>query len=425
MLYLTPPYFLINGVSVFPDHENVIPDTKPLQFYYLPMMPHLTMIKDPSNNTSAPSLSLIEYTGSAGTGGFIDFDVNLGYDGDIDRVAGVVQRKLNLNHLPILTAVQPYIDGAVRLLILGAESAEPSSSTTAGPAGASGSSSTPVATATTTTAPPAGPQFVVKIENAAKPALYGDNQATFSVQLDQYGASILDKALRGEIVPVAVIYALQFLALRPAFHVHLTVDWNRVQTFLDSQYSGGFLFFSSSIEKSVDKLIEDKVINIQVDTTVTESDLGTGAMSDRDRAVAECYDLIKNTFFQSSLPPPNPLAPDDWSKADNEFMNISDMSMTGGAAGLASFSYKSEYLTRIDQKSLNFDMSERTAVLRTIYPQGHLSGMLGEISKDIDLTKFIIPVDIDNPFYQRRKVNVMSYADFGGDSIGSIDVNLN
>ena len=33
MLYLNPPYFLINGVSIFPDHAD------PLQFYYLPMMP--------------------------------------------------------------------------------------------------------------------------------------------------------------------------------------------------------------------------------------------------------------------------------------------------------------------------------------------------------------------------------------------------
>ena len=38
------------------------------------------------------------------------------------------------------------------------------------------------------------------------------------------------------------------------------------------------------------------------------------------------------------------------------------------------FSKKEVDLTRIDNKTLNVDISERTSVQRTIYPQGHLSG---------------------------------------------------
>ena len=60
---------------------------------------------------------------------------------------------------------------------------------------------------------------MIKVQNAAKPSLYGDNQASFSVQLDQYGATILEQALQGEMAPVAVIYSLDFIALRPAFNV--------------------------------------------------------------------------------------------------------------------------------------------------------------------------------------------------------------
>jgi hypothetical protein len=422
MLYLNPPYFVINGVSVFPDHQD------PLQFYYLPMMPHLTMVTDPSTNVSTPQIQLIEYEGSAGTGGFIDFDVNIGIDQSaLSEVANQIEHQLNLTSTPRLSPVT-FTDGAVKLLILGAQSADPS--TTPAPSGGGASGGTATATASpavqTVVAPPAsGPQFVVKVQNAAKPALYGDNQATFSVQLDQYGATIMEQALQGQLAPIAVIYSLQFLALRPAFHVHLTADWNRVQKYLDTQYSAGILFFSSDIEKSVNKLIEDKVINIQVDTLVTESDLGTGALSDRDRAVAECYELVKTNFFESSVPPPNPNAPDDWSKAMAAFDNVSDIALTGGMAAEACFSYKSVDLTRIDQKSLNFDVSERTAVLRTIYPQGHLSGLLSELTKKgISLSQFIERVDLDNPFFQRRKLSVLSYADFQDDSIASIDVNL-
>lgn len=413
MLYLNPPYFVIDGVSVFPDESD------PLQFYYLPMMPHFTMVTDPATNKQTPQLQLIEYEGAAGTGGFINFDVNLGIEdpSTLDDVGNEIQRQLNLASKPRLSPVT-FVDGSVKLLILGAQSPDPPSGS--GSASASSSSSTATAATPATT----GPQFVTKIQNAAKPALYGDNQATFSVQLDQYGATVLQNAMQGEMTPIAVIYSLQFLGLRPAFHVHLTADWNRVQTYLDDQYSGGFLFFSSDIEKTVDKLIEDQVINIQVDTFVTDSDLGATGTSDRDRATAECYELIKTNFFESSLQPPSPNQPDDWDKAANFFRNVSDIG-AGGAASEACFSYKHIDLSRTDQKSLDFNVSERTTVLRTIYPQGHLNGLLKELTQEgIGLDQFVVKVDIDSNFYQRRKVTVISHADFDGDQIGSIVVNL-
>ncbi len=352
MLYLNPPYFVINGVSVFPD------DTDKLQFYYLPMMPQLTMVTGASGKP-APQLQLIEYAGAAGTGGFLNFDVNLGVSSDaLGEVAQQIQRQLNLNGQVRLSPVI-FVNGTVKCILLGAESGDPAS-----PSG------------TVSTATPAGtsgqPKFVVKIQNAAKPALYGDNQATFSIQLDQYGATILDQGLRGQMAPVAVIYSLDFLGLRPAFNVRIMADWNRVQNYLDTQYSANVLFFSTDIEKSVDKLIESKVITIDESTYTTEGDLGAAVSSDRDRAVSECYELVKTNFFESSLQPPDPNKPDDWDKAQGAFRNISDMALTGGLAGVASFSYKKADLTRIDQKSLNFDVSERTTVQRTIYPQATL-----------------------------------------------------
>ena len=414
MLYLNPPYFLINGVSVFPD------DSDPLQFYYLPMMPHFTMAPGPGG-VSLPQLQLIEYTGSAGSGGFINFDVNLGISSsDLNAVAQQVQRQLNLNGQVRLSPVT-FVDGAVRLEILGAQTADSTPTT-----GQGGSSSTPSVATTTATSSTAGqPQFVIKIQNAAKPALYGDNQATFSVQLDQYGATLLDQALRGQLAPIGVIYSLSFLGLRPAFNVRITADWNRVQSYLDTQYSGGFLFFSTDIDKSVDKLIEDKVISIDESTYTTDSDLGTAAASDRDRAVAECYDLVKTNFFESSLAPPDPNKPDDWDKAEAAVRDISDLAVTGGAAAVACFSYKNTDLKQIDQKSLNFDVTERTTVQRTIYPQGHLNGLLNTLTQSgISPKQFIILADLDNPFFQKRSVTVTTSADFQADSIGSIDVNM-
>ena len=396
MLYLNSAYFVIDGISIFPDHAD------PLLFYYLPMMPKLSTAKDASG-ADMPVIQLIEYEGAAGTGGFIDFDVNIGVSDDaLNAVKQKLQQQAHLSDTPRLSPVT-FVDGTVRLLILGTDTGN----------------APPAASKPAASPPPSGvPQFVIKAQSAGKPSLYGDNQATFSVQLDQYGATVLEAALKGDLAPIAVVYSLDFVGLRPAFHVHLHVDWNRVQTHVDDTFHAGVLFFSSDIEKMVDKLIEDQVVTIDVDTFVTDEDGGKQVSGDRDRAVAEVYEMIKNTFFESSLPPPNPNQPDGWDRAMGAFQQVSAMALTGGWASVASFSKKSVDLTRIDQKVLDVNISERTAVQRTIYPQGHLSGLLQTLkTTGASADRFIIKVDLDNPWFQRRHVNVVSHADFDTDQI--------
>src|SRR5262249_58179009 len=107
----------------------------------------------------------------------------------------------------------PLLDGSVRMMLFGQESPAPPAS-----AGGAATSPPPAPPPAAGTAPP---KFVLRIDHAAKPALYGDNQAAFSVQLDQYGTAVLEQALKGEMAPVAVVYALDYLGLRPAFSVRL------------------------------------------------------------------------------------------------------------------------------------------------------------------------------------------------------------
>jgi hypothetical protein len=417
MIYLNPPYFLIDGVSIFPDHAD------PLQFYFLPMAPRLTLVPDPTTGAQDPSIQLIEYEGAAGTGGFINFDVNIGLDQDkLDDVTQKLQQAAHLDGTPILSPVT-FVDGSVKLLILGAETPAPGGTAGVG-TGASGASSSTAGAGSGSAGTPASPRFVIKMQGATKPALFGDNQATFSVQLDQYGATVLEAALKGAMAPIAVIYSLDFVALRPAFNVHLQVDWTRVQTHMDDSFHTGFLFFSSDIEKVVDKLIEDQVIVLQIDTFVTDAEGGKSLSDDRDRAVSEVYEMIKNTFFESSLPPPQPGQPDDWSKAEGAAQAVSAMALTGGAAALGCFSRKSVDMTRTDQKTLNVDISERTSVQRTIYPQGHLNGLLSTLEQGQSLDRYILKVDLDNPWFTRRTIKVVSYADFVADQVASIDVTL-
>jgi hypothetical protein len=82
-------------------------------------------------------------------------------------------------------------------------------------------------------------------------------------------------------------------------------------------------------------------------------------------------------------------------------------------------------VTRIDKKSLDVSMSERSTVKRSIYPQGHLSGLFRLLQQPgLDMSRFVIDVDLDDPWFQRRQVRIIPRANFDKDAISSIHVDL-
>lgn len=407
MLYLNPPFYVINGVSLFPDHED------PLQYYYLPVAPKLTQIKDQTTGQSLPQIQVIKYRGIAGTGGFLNFDVNIGVEQDaLDEIRDELKRLAHLADTPRLGPV-PVIDGSVKMMLFGVQTPTPPTPNSSTPASGSNPPSDPNA-----------PKFVLKIDQAAKPALYGDNQAAFSVSLDASGVTILEKALQGELSPIGIVYSLDYLALRPAYSVRLHVDWERVQKHLDEHFGIDVVFVSSEIDKVVDELIDDRTITLEADTYVPEGEDTSGIISRRDQAVNEVREMITNAFFEPSLDPLND-KPDGWDRAAFLADRASRLAVTGGLSSLGSFTYKKTDYTRIDKKLLDVNFSERTTVKRSIYPQGHLSGLFRAVQQQgIDLSRFVISVDLDDPWFAHRHVKVISRANFEEDAIASLNVAL-
>jgi hypothetical protein len=400
MLYLNPPFNIINGVSLFRDHAD------PLQYYYLPIAPHLTVLKDDASKKRIPQIEVIKYRGRAGNGGFLSFDVNLGVEQSVlDDIKVELKRADKLSAQPRLAPVD-VIDGTVKMMLLGSESGNTPAPDAAGPA--------PDA---------AGPKFVLKISHPAKPALYGDNQAAFSVQLDQEGITVLEKALQGEMSPIGIVYSLDYLALRPAYSVRLNVDWDRVQKHMDEHFGASVFFSSVDIDKAVDELVDKRVIVLEADTFVPEGEDSSGVIGRRDQALNEVRDMITNAFFEPSLNPAP--AQDGWDKAAFVAQRVASIATTGGWGAVASFSYKKTDYKRIDKKILNVTMNERTTVKRSIYPQGHLAGLFRILKQEnLDPAAFIIPVDLDDKWFERRRVQVTTGANFEEDAIGSINVNL-
>ncbi|GAA5204761.1 hypothetical protein [Microbacterium jejuense] len=402
MLYLNPPYYVIDGVTLMPDHED------PLQFYFMPMSPHLSVMDEAG--IRIPKIQVIKFSGrptptaDVVSGGFLDFDTNLGIEPDrLTAIAEQLRGEARLSDQPRLAPV-PLIEGSVRMMLFGVES--PKDET--GLPGRDDEEELP------------GPAFVQKIVHAATPSLYGDNQAAFSVRLDQEGVTILDKAMRDEILPIGVVYSLQYVGLRPAYRVKVDVDWDRVQHHFESSESVNVPFIASSqIDEVIDELVEKQIIKIEAENLVADEDDTGGAGGRYDAALAQVRELVFENFFQPSLEPIERQTDD----GIDDFGRVLQTITTHGFGSV--WERKEVDITRIDRKKLNIDMSERTSVIREIHPQGHLRGIIRDVeSQGLDFTRFLTEVSLEDPFFARRTVRVIPRADFATDQIESINVTL-
>lgn len=394
MLLLDSRCAVLDGISVFPDHVD------PLQWYYLPTQPHLTVVD------GTPMFQLVGFRGSR-KGGLLSFDCNIGLEqARISALQQKIRSQFDLDGDPRLAPV-PLVDGTVHLIVMGVDSSAP--------APAAGE---PV---------PERP-FVVTAVHNAKPSLYNENQASFSVLLDDPGYTIVRGTLDAAILPVAIVYSLDYLALRPAYQVTLSIDWDRVQKHLDETFGTKAWIFSSDISKAVDELDESKAIDLRADTFVPEDT--EGVIDRRDAALAQVKAMITSAFFEPSLPPWTPEKPDDWEralKAIGDFAAQQAAWAAGGPAGPAmnspvTFSYKKTDYTRIDRKHLDVNFSERTTVRRSIYPQGHLASMFAAIAASPELLDRLVREVEDSDFFTKRKIQALYRPNLGAPLIDSIDV---
>jgi hypothetical protein len=384
MLLEAPPYYLVDGVSVMRDHAD------PLQFYYLPLGPRFVTRSD--DGVEVPQFLLIKDRSEGHSGGFADFDVHLGLPpGGLENLQGQLQQLAGLDRPPRLAPV-PVVDGSVSLMLFGAGS----DGAAAGGAG-----------------------LVLAIRHAAKPALYGDNRAAFSVELDSRGVTILDQVMAGEMSPIGVVYSLDYLALRPAYHVRLAVDWARTQDIMDTTFGHEGLFDSAQIKDVCERLVEERIITLEADTLVPEDDESGTLAERRDAAMARVRDMITDAFFESSLDPLRK-PPDGWDRASEVVSAFSPARTTP----LGKFSYRKTHFSRVDSKRLDVDFSERITIRRTMYPQGHLSGLFDFLEADVDRSRLVLSVNADDPWFKRRKVRLVSGADHEQDRITAVTATL-
>lgn len=344
MLYLNPQ--VIDGLYLFPD------DSDTFKYYYLPQEPQIIQ------KNGEFQLQLIKYRGQVNSGGMLTLGVNLSVESErLQQVAHQLKNQGEIQLEPV-----PVIDGSVKLVLFD------------------------------------------KIYSPNKPALFGSHQTIFSVAFTQDEVILLEQGLlESEFAPIGVIYSLDYLALRPSYSFQLHANWERVQKHIEENFSLNFVFFRLDIENVVDELIDNRIIEIKLDSFAA-SDVDN---SDRDLFLKEIQEMVISTFFEPKLKP----------------VKVNDN--PGSFSLLPGFSYRRIDITTIDSRLLNLTVNEQTTIRRSIYPQGNLKSLLQVVKQgSLDTKQFISSIDLDDPFFRKRKVQVISRANFEEDAISSINVTL-
>lgn len=409
MMYLEAPFYEIEGVSIYSDYND------PLQYYFMPNAPHFSMVEHEVDGevVKKPALLFIkyredldDYDGQADHptgGGFLAFDVDLGYEPEfLDKVKQKLEQELRgtgrISDPMAEVKLSPpqWKEGNVQLMLLDRRS-------NVQPLDDDGTSSAP------TDQPEPSKEWITEVLGAGVPSLYGNNRAIFSVAMTKKATTLLEKSFEADdqnITPIGVIYNLKFVALRPAFNVKITANWEQVYHHFSEQFSADLLFFSSDIQTVVDDLVQNQVIKIEaVDYGVGDE----GGGSQMTQALNELKKLVLDNFFEPALNPTDPAG-------KGTAGDVEDVLMAIHTSLYPHVGYSRKELTQSEIRTFDAEMSVIKAVERMIAPQAHLSLLFGRAG----LEKGNVvgePIDLNDPFFQTFKLDLTSNVDWEGDGV--------
>lgn len=270
MLLLGSRTITVEGVTVFPDHAD------PDQFWYLPGPVQLARRPDGDQAFTFIKYKPAAVAAGAKGGGFLMFQVDLRLEPDLER--RIVSRLRSIaKGRPRLTVV-PFDEGTVQAIALNLQG---SGGTTAQPA------------------PEGAFRAVEQILGASTPSLQGNNTAAFSLTLSQEGATILEQAFEQGTAPVGVLYDLKFTGMRPALHVEISADLERVYTQFGAALDAQVYFVQAGIDAAFEKLVQDGVIQIKVIDFVGGDD-----QADKEKWALDFFkENLLRQWFEPTLTP--------------------------------------------------------------------------------------------------------------------------
>ncbi len=356
MIDLGAPSRVVAGVTLLRDHAAA------RHFYALPPAPRVAMAD------GVPQLSLLRLVrGGELSAALLDLSLELSWP---DDTLAEVQRTLDEE-----LGEGRYTLGAVEAV---AAEAELFLARRDDPGGAP---------------PDAAPEPVLRqVYATAAAALAAPHRARFSLRLSPEDARLIEAGMRSGAAPVGAVFRLAVEALRPGRRVLAHIDWRRVYEHFSAHFRAGALFYVDDVRRLVERLVEDRVIEIDavegLDDETSTGDVDLGAERDApDTSVAQVLEWVQRSLLERFSQPVMPL-----SRAPAQ----ASLGTVGELFG-AGHAYILKSLVQEEHLATTFDYQRPDALRRTLAVQAHLADVLN----GADLDAHAVTVGSDLEFFRR------------------------
>ncbi|HEX2704839.1 MAG TPA: hypothetical protein VHM65_03710 [Candidatus Lustribacter sp.] len=390
MLSLEPPYPVIGGYALLPDHAD------PLLYYAMPAGPRLAMLD------TGPALNLTLYADSGAgaartSGGILSMTTELVVPGDVlAALPGQLASVRGITGTPRVVPVS-FESGTVELAVLGRTSTPPAQGSAA-----------------------PGGLFELTFVAGGRPSLTGTNDAAFQLVLGESAAEAIEACLDEGAQPVLVTYTMTYAALRPAFTVDLDVDWTKIYHSLQSKLTTNAWFVAADVEANVKSAFEES--GIRIDTVVEGT--GSGDRAAAERTQAQLLDWVMDRLFEPMIPAV--------STAESIGQVVEGALWSLARAVIPGASYRLKVVDETQVRRMNIRARERVAELREVRPQGSIDALLRSLRTTADGTPsphwpairaaMVQRVELDG--FPRLEVGVSVVDRFAADGLRSVDVEM-
>ncbi|MET0789213.1 MAG: hypothetical protein ABWY33_08225 [Cellulomonas sp.] len=391
MLALSPPYPVVDGYALLPDHAD------PGLWYVLPSAPQLA-VRD-----GIPALSLTQYLGQGAgaakvSGGILSLTTQLFVPPDVLEalparladVRGVAGSALRVVPAPLDT-------GTVELVVLGQTSTPPTEGSAA-----------------------PGGTFEVRFAGGGRPSMGGTQDATFQLVLNEAAAEMIGACLDLPEQPVIVTYAMTFAALRPAFTIDIHADWAKIYSSLKTKLTTNAWYVAADVETAITSAFEES--GLRIDTVVEGT--GEGARAAAERTRTQLTDWVLDKLFQPMIPPP--------STGEQVAAVVDDVVSSLTRAIIPGASFRLKAVDESSVRRMDLRARERVAEVRDLRPQGTLGGLLnalrvdekGEVRPTWPAVRQHLVQQVELSGFPRLEVGVEVVDRFASDRLRSVQVEV-
>jgi hypothetical protein len=251
--------------------------------------------------------------------------------------------------------------------------------------------------------------LIEKVMGAGKPSLYGDNVATFAVELTPEGAAVFEAAMQGKGASmVAIVYDLHFWVKLPPLTARVWFNATQFYSFYQSIDTDWHLWSEDSYRETIrEKFLESQSggTEINFDFTLPDAEEDKKLKDKiRDWAQSTLESMVEKGMIESIQP-----FPEDKRKVPDGIEDVTrDIKSTKA-------------------KSFSRTFKENGAAEWNLAPQGNL-GALTEMKdsqgKPLQWKDFSVTVDADHPFFRTLSVAIQTNADFARLNLFSIEVKV-